>query len=422
MNYLRGFGNFHQSELIPNSLPVGQNSPQQCEYGLYAEQISGSAFTAPGSKNLRSWLYRVRPSVAHIRNRSTVNFPRWCSDSSNAITVFEPLRWAEFDQEGAMNWVQALRTISITGSSESNNGAAIAVTSVSNSSQPLFNNNDAEMLLLPISEGLKIQTELGWLDVPHGYVAVIPKGLTFQLSANQWVSLYVLENYGSPFELPCRGAIGANGLANERDFEYPVACIDENAPSGHLITKRNGCFVESELAHSPFDVVAWHGNFGPYRYDLDRFNSLGSISFDHPDPSIFTVLTSPSNQAGVANCDFVIFSDRWLVAEHTFRPPYYHRNVMSEFMGLLRGRYDAKPGGFVKGGASLHVSGVAHGPDAEAYNREITRDEVPQKLSDTMAFMFETSGVQKVTEFALKTKCRDKNYATCWSDLPSAKI
>ncbi|MBY0385957.1 homogentisate 1,2-dioxygenase, partial [bacterium] len=220
-----------------------------------------------------------------------------------------------------------------------------------------------------------------------------------------------------PLRLPELGPIGSNGLANPRDFQYPVAAFENKSVACELVTKFQNRFWKTTMDHSPLDVVAWHGNYSPYKYDLRKFNTIGTISYDHPDPSIFTVLTSPSSVPGKANIDFVIFPPRWLVGEETFRPPYFHRNLMNEYMGLLTGSYDAKQGGFVPGGASLHNCMVPHGPDAETFYKELERPEKPQKVDSTMAFMFESSQIYQVSEFALKQAPLDKNYIQCWQGL-----
>ena len=167
---------------------------------------------------------------------------------------------------------------------------------------------------------------------------------------------FICENYGASFKLPERGPIGANCLANSRDFKTPVAWYEDKEEKSFFYLKTGGALWRCEIGHSPLDVVAWHGNCAPYKYNLRNFVTIGSISSDHPDPSIFTVMTAPSDTPGMANIDLVIFPERWLVAEDTFRPPWYHVNIMSEFMGLLYGQYDAKPFGFTPGGASLHNS------------------------------------------------------------------
>ncbi|RNF74729.1 homogentisate 1,2-dioxygenase [Marinomonas rhizomae] len=423
MSYLNGFRNYHSTEAYAGVLPIGQNSPQQCQFGLYAEQISGSAFTAPNGHNLRSWMYRIRPSVAHRGDGESVEFDHWVSQSDDSKThiAFDPLRWNPLENiEG--HWIESVRTLTIAGSASSQTGMSASMATLHPQQQPVLQNHDAEMLVMPISAPITLRTEYGVLDVAVGSLGVIPRSAFVALSTEKMTQIYLLENYGAPFELPSRGAIGANGLANERDFEYPTASYIEQQTATWVIEKREGRFREFTLEHSPFDVLGWHGNHAPYRYDLRRFNTLGSISYDHPDPSIFTVLTSPSQTAGVANIDVVVFGDRWLVAENTFRPPWYHRNVMAEFMGLIYGTYDAKPNGFLPGGASLHNAGSPHGPDYDAFSTASVSELSPHKLSGTLAFMFETSVPQRITSFAANADERQNDYVDCWKDIQPASF
>jgi homogentisate 1,2-dioxygenase len=275
------------------------------------------------------------------------------------------------------------------------------------------------MLFVPEQGGLSLHTECGVLAVVPGEVAIVPRGMKFRVVPTEDSARgYVCENYGRMFRLPERGPIGSDGLANRRDFLVPVAAFEDRDGDFELVTKFSGTLFACDIGHSPLDVVGWHGNLAPCKYDLARFNSIGSISFDHPDPSIFTVLTSPSDTPGTANVDFVVFPPRWLVAEHSFRPPWYHRNVMSEFMGLVHGEYDAKSGGgFAPGGASLHNCMSAHGPDRDAYQKALGAELGPQKLENTLAFMFESRYVLRPTQFALESPSLQKDYRECWQDL-----
>lgn len=282
-----------------------------------------------------------------------------------------------------------------------------------------FYNSDGEMIIVPQSGRLLIRTELGDIELEPLEIAVIPRGMKFQvLLLDQEAYGYVCENYGSPLQLPELGPIGSNGLANSRDFLIPVAKFEDVSGEFKLLCKFEGEIWETTIMHSPFDVVAWHGNCTPYKYDLRKFNTIGSISYDHPDPSIFTVLTSPTETPGLANIDFVIFPPRFVVADNTFRPPWYHRNVMSEFMGLIEGQYDAKPNGFVPGGASLHNRMVSHGPDSEACINAMNEKLEPKYYAGTMAFMFESSKTWRVTEFALNDNSYQQDYSSCWSTIP----
>lgn len=420
--YMPGFGNDFETESLAGALPQGQNSPQRCAYGLYAEQLSGSPFTAPRGANERSWLYRKRPSVSHIRRFTRMDFPFW----KTAPHIVEhglalgPLRWAPAAfPEGDVTFLSGLRTITTAGDVYTQVGMA---THLYFANAPMgddyFFNADAELMIVPVTGELLIFTELGQIGLTPGEVAVIPRGMKFQVTPVGGPSSgYVCENYGAKFTLPERGPIGANCLANSRDFKTPVAAHEDKETPCRVIVKWCGQFHVTEIGHSPLDVVAWHGNYAPYKYDLRTFSPVGAILFDHPDPSIFTVLTAPSGEAGTANIDFVIFPERWMVAEHSFRPPWYHMNIMSEFMGLIYGQYDAKEEGFVPGGFSLHNMMLPHGPDKTAFDKASQADLKPVKLTNTMAFMWETRFPQQLTEFAASLASLQENYPDCWTGL-----
>ena len=412
--YLTGFGNEFATEAVGGALPHGQNSPQQAPLGLYAEQLSGTPFTAPRASNRRSWLYRIRPSAAHgTYQRIDDGLIR-----SAPFTEVEPspnrLRWDKLAMPGEpSDFVSGLVTIC------GNDGMAVHLyrANRSMSADKVFVDADGELLLVPQDGGLRLVTELGIIDVTPGSIAVIPRGVRFRVELLAPSAYgYVCENTGALLRLPELGPIGANGLANARDFETPVAAYEERDTKTQLIQKFAGHLWATELDHSPLDVVAWHGNYAPYRYDLARFNTINTVSFDHIDPSIFTVLTSPSEIAGTANVDFVIFPPRWSVAEHSFRPPWFHRNVMNEYMGLIHGAYEAKPSGFVPGGASLHNCFSAHGPDRESFDAASTAKLDPQHL-DSLAFMFETRAILVPTRFALETPALQKDYDAAWAGL-----
>ena len=422
LQYQPGFGNDFETEALPGALPQGQNSPQRLAYGLYAEQLSGSPFTAPRGANERSWLYRVRPSVSHIRRFKRTDFAYW----KTAPHIVEhglplgPLRWdpIPFPAED-VTFLGGLRTITTAGDVHTQVGMAAHIYFVSAAMvDTYFYNADGELMIVPDQGGLDIFTELGRIEVKPGEIAVIPRGMKFAVAPLDGPSRgYVCENYGAKFTLPERGPIGANCLANSRDFKTPVAAFEDKETPCRVIVKWCGQFHVTEIGHSPLDVVAWHGNYAPYKYDLRAFSPVGAILFDHPDPSIFTVLTAPSGETGTANIDFVIFPERWLVAEHSFRPPWYHMNIMSEFMGLIYGRYDAKERGFTPGGFSLHNMMLPHGPDADAFAKASTTELKPVKLTDTMAFMFETRFPQQLTAFAAGLSGIQDDYPDCWMGL-----
>jgi homogentisate 1,2-dioxygenase len=415
-----GFGNHFASEAVPGALPQGRNSPQRVPNGLYAEQLSGTAFTAPRAENRRSWLYRRLPSVVTGGYRPLPSAD-WTTGAAGGVAVPpDPLRWHPFALPAApCDFIDGLHTVVANGDPDAQTGMAALVYAANRSmGRRALVNADGEMLLVPQQGRLVLTTELGVLALRPGEVALIPRGLVFKVELPDGPSRgYVCENYGAAFRLPELGPIGANGLANPRDFQAPVAAFDSSAGTYEIVRKFGGRLWVAEQPGTPFNVVAWQGNLVPLKYDTANFMALGSISFDHPDPSIFTVLTSPSDTPGVANCDFVIFPPRWLVMEDTFRPPWYHRNVMSEFMGLIHGQYDAKPEGFKPGGASLHNAMVPHGPDAEAFEKASAADLRPHKLDDTLAFMFESRWRFIPTAYAMQGGMLDARYADCWAPL-----
>jgi len=421
--YQTGFGNEHQTEAVPGALPEGQNSPQQAPLGLYAEQLSGTAFTQPRHVNRRNWVYRITPSARHGAFRRIDNGKL----RSAPFTETEPnpnrLRWNALPApEIPTDFIDGLYTVGGNGDTLAHAGIGIHNYAANASMhRRYFVNADGEMLIVPQHGRLHLHTELGRLHVAPGHIAVIPRGIRFRADLPDGTAAgYICENYGPHFTLPERGPIGANGLANERDFEAPVAAYEDLTGLDRpvqVVQKFGGNLWAADYDHSPLDVVAWHGDYTPYRYDLARFMTIGTISHDHPDPSIFTVLTSPSDTPGLANADFVIFPPRWLVAEHTFRPPWFHRNIMSEYMGLIHGVYDAKAEGFVPGGASLHNSFTSHGPDAETYAKASTVALAPQKVDDTLAFMFETRWPISTTRHAQSALHRQDDYDTVWDGL-----
>jgi homogentisate 1,2-dioxygenase len=421
-----GFGNLVSTEAVDGALPIGRNSPQHPPFGLFAELISGSAFTAPRAENRRTWLYRLRPSAAHA-----------------AFVPYEPetlLRSAPFAEIPAnpnrqrwdplplptepTDFVDGLVSFAGNGDVNLQAGAAVHHYAVNRSmADRVFMNSDGEMLIIPEMGRLRLATEMGIVDVEPLQIAIIPRGVRFRVELPDGTARgYVCENYGQQFRLPELGPIGSNGLANARDFEAPSAWFEDLDEPTELVQKFGGALWTTQLDHSPLDVVAWHGTLAPCRYDLRRFNVINTVSFDHPDPSIFTVLTSPSEIAGTANVDFVIFPPRWMVAEDTFRPPWFHRNVMSEYMGLIHGAYDAKAAGFVPGGASLHNCMNAHGPDAATHEKASTVELAPHKIDNTMAFMVESRWAFTPTRFAMESALRQPDYDHCWDGFDKAVI
>ncbi|MET3214724.1 UNVERIFIED_ORG: homogentisate 1,2-dioxygenase [Burkholderia territorii] len=420
--YLSGFANEFATEALPGALPHGRNSPQRAPYGLYAEQLSGTAFTAPRGHNRRSWLYRIRPAAVHRPFEPYAGAQRLVSEFGDSTDVPptppNQLRWDPLPMPvEPTDFIDGLVTMAGNGSAAAMNGCAIHLYAANRSMQDrFFYSADGELLIVPQQGRLFIATEFGRLDVEPFEIAVIPRGVRFAVALPDGDARgYICENFGALLRLPDLGPIGSNGLANPRDFLTPQAAYEDREGAFELIAKLNGRLWRADIGHSPLDVVAWHGNYAPYKYDLRLFNTIGSISFDHPDPSIFLVLQSQSDTPGVDTIDFVIFPPRWLAAEDTFRPPWFHRNVASEFMGLVHGAYDAKAEGFVPGGASLHNCMSGHGPDADTFEKASASDTTkPHKVDATMAFMFETRTLIRPTRYALDTAQLQADYFECW--------
>ena len=418
VTYLSGFGNEFATEAVPGALPQGQNSPQRPPLGLYAEGLSGTAFTAPRAVNRRSWLYRIRPSAGHGPYRPRDPGLLRSGPFDEVAATPNRLRWdPPPTPEAPTDFVEGLTTMGGSGGPDIGAGVAIHYYLANRSmTDRVFFNADGELLFAPQDGRIRLVTEMGVLELEPLEIAVVPRGVRFRVELiDPAVRGYLCENHGAQLRLPELGPIGSNGLANARDFLAPTAAYEDLDRPTEVIQKFQGGLWTTTLNHSPLDVVAWHGNYVPYKYDLRRFNTINTVSYDHPDPSIFTVLTSPSDTPGVANVDFVIFPPRWQVAEHSFRPPWFHRNVMNEFMGLVTGAYDAKADGFLPGGASLHNCMSAHGPDASTWEKASQATLEPQKLVDTMAFMFETRWVMRPTRYAMETPLLQPDYDAAWS-------
>ncbi len=417
--YMPGWANDFETEALPGALPQGMNSPQKCNYGLYGEQLSGTAFTQPGPE--RTWCYRIRPSVKHSHRYSKIDVPYWKSAPNVDPDVLSlgQYRWNPVPISEGLTWITGMRTMTTAGDVNTQVGMASHVYLVTDSMvDSYFFSADSELLVVPQEGRLRFCTELGIIDIEPKEIAIIPRGLVYRVEVLEGPCRgFVCENYGQKFDLPDRGPIGANCMANPRDFKVPVAAYEDREVPSTVTIKWCGQFHETKIDQSPLDVVAWHGNYAPYKYDLRTYCPVGSILFDHPDPSIFTVLTAPSGQPGTANIDFVLFRERWLVMEDTFRPPWYHKNIMSEMMGNIYGQYDAKPQGFVPGGISLHNMMLPHGPDREAFEKASNSNLGPDKLENTMSFMFETRFPQHLTKFAGQEAPLQDDYIDCWADM-----
>mmetsp|Transcript_19344 Transcript_19344/g.35930 ORF Transcript_19344/g.35930 Transcript_19344/m.35930 type:complete len:450 (+) Transcript_19344:45-1394(+) len=432
--YNTGFDSEFQTSALPNALPPFGNNPQVCPYNLYAEQLSGTAFTVPRKDNRRTWMYRTQPSVLHnpfeeVEGGSLSHGPFTRSPGYRISP--NQLRWNPLPLPSSPStFVEGLKTIAGEGDPKSKQGLAIHMYACNRSmvNEAMYN-SDGDYLIVPEMGRLVVQTELGFLEVGPRFICVIPRGVVFRVEVEGGCRGYVLEVFKGHFDLPDLGPIGSNGLANARDFEYPVAAYDEvenvegktkeEKYNWKLINKFGGLMFSTERCGTPFNVVAWHGNYSPYRYNLEKFCCINSVTFDHPDPSIYTVLTCKGDEVGTATADFVIFPERWMVMENTFRPPWYHRNCMSEFMGMIWGKYDAKEG-FQAGGASLHSCMTPHGPDYKTFKGASECELKPHKFDKGLAFMFETNVILNISEKALAAEHRDVNYFKCWEGIPNA--
>jgi homogentisate 1,2-dioxygenase len=420
--YQTGFGGHFETEAVPGALPKGRNSPQRPAFGLYAEQLSGTAFTASRHENRRSWLYRMRPTADHRPFKPYEGAPLFSTGPAAGPIAPNRLRWdPPADLPDGADFIDGLATMMVNRDPSELTGVSIHLYRAARSMNGrVLVNADGELLIIPQSGTLRIFSEMGRLEVAPGWIGLIPRGVRFRVEVDGEARGYVAENHGALFRLPELGPLGSNGLAGARDFEISVAAFEDVDRPCEVVQKYQGRLWTTTLDHSPLDVVAWHGNLAPCRYELSRFNTMGTISYDHPDPSIFTVLTSPSESPGRANADFVIFPPRWMVAEDTFRPPWFHRNVMSEAMGLIHGEYDAKAEGFRPGGLSLHNLMSGHGPDVESWRKASGAELKPAKIEGTMAFMIETCWPYRPTQYALDRAQPD--YDQAWAHFPKAQL
>ncbi len=420
LHYLTGFGNEHATEAEPGVLPIGQNSPQQVTGGYFTEQLTGTAFTAPRHEHRRSWLYRRRPSVRHLNDPRPIDRGGWRSGPDDAGPLPpRQLRWSPLPgaADGApTDFVDGVSTAATNGDVAMQSGGALHHFAANRSmGDRVFVNTDGELVFLPYAGTVVLRTEMGRLEVPVGHMAVVPRGVKFSVDVGAGdgeIRGYLCENYGAAFDLPAPGPVGVGALALTRDFEYPTAAFDPDDRPHTVVAKIDGWLYEQELPHSPLDVVAWHGNLAPYRYELRRYCAIGPVVFDHPDPSIWTLMTSASERPGTANMDLILFREQWRVAEHTFRPPWYHSNVMSELMGLIEGVYDARKGGFSPGGLSLHNSFMPHGPDATTYQTASTVDLEPVMSPPALAVMWESRYRWRPTAWALGLAALQGDYGT----------
>ncbi|KAF8579366.1 homogentisate 1,2-dioxygenase [Ramaria rubella] len=407
--YQTGFGNRFASDAIPGTLPLGQNNPQRCKYGLYAEQVTGTAFVAPRCENQNAWLYRIRPAVAHDGFTALARNPDLESNflpANPRISLSaSQLSWQPIGIPSVeTDFIDGLKTVAGCGDSSLREGLAVHLYAANVSmGKKAFVNTDGDFLIVPSQGRLDIQTEFGKLMVRPGEIVVIQRGIRFKVSLPNGPSHgYIQEVFGAHYELPELGPLGANGLANARDFEYPVASFDIDQTPWDIVYKVSGSLHLCKQRHTPFDVVAWHGNYVPYKYALEKLITVGSLTRDHIDPSIFCVLTARSKTAGTPLADFLAYGPRWDVAYNTFRPSYYHRNAASELLGLIYGAYPGRAG-FQPGGLNFTPPFSPHGPTSGPFKAASEAELKPQWISvGSLAFMFESSMTLALTEYAIK--------------------
>lgn len=420
MSYLSGFGNEHSTEAFPGALPLGRNSPQKLPHGLYAEQVNGSAFTAPRSENQRSWLYRIYPTAAAQGAWSRVHNARLDEPDSPLETSPERFRWRPWTTEtGDTDFVDGLFRLCQSGGSRERRGMSLFVYAANRSMRNrVFSSVDGELIILPQQGSIRVRTEMGNLLAEPGEMVLLPRGIRFSVELqNEVCTGFVCENLGMAFRLPERGLIGANGLANARDFLAPVAAYEVSDTKYESVSKFGGRIWKSTLSRTPFDVVAWHGTYAPFKYDMRRFNAVHSVSYDHTDPSVFTALTSPSGIVGVANLDFAVLPPRWIVANETFRPPYYHRNIMSEIVLSLRGLPESRGAEYRVGSCHVHNAMAPHGPDPEVL-LEASNASLAPRWEDTLMVMFESFLPFGVPSEAAQARDRDTDYESNWAGTP----
>ena len=418
--YQSGFGNEFFTEAVAGALPGGRNSPQKHPLGLYTEQLNGTPFTAPRGATRWTWTYRIRPSAMHKPFHQIPNGLIRGGPFDEVPPTPNQLRWRPLPVPGApADFIAGIATLGGNGDPSLQTGAAIHLYAANASMHDrFFYNSDGELAIVPQLGGLRFHTELGLLEIAPGELGVIPRGVKFRVELTDPAARgYICENYGSFLRLPELGPIGTFGLANSRDFLAPAAAFEDREGDFRIITKFCGALWEAEIDHSPLDVVAWHGNYTPYKYDLAKFNCINSVTWDHPDPSIYCVLAAPTAIPGTSNVEIGCFPPRWSVANDTFRPPPFHRNIASEFMGLIHGEYIGKGASFVPGSASLHNCMAGHGPDAEAYERGLNAEMKPVYLDSGLAFLFETQLVVRPTRFALESEILERDYYRNWQGI-----
>ncbi|KAH9884385.1 homogentisate 1,2-dioxygenase [Xylariomycetidae sp. FL2044] len=413
--YQIGFGNRFATEAIPGVLPQACNTPQRCKYDLISEQLNGTPFISPRATLLHAWFYRIHPSVKH---RPLKRLPK----NEDLEAVFSPLNpdveftpqdlgWDKFphpkgaDAVDMIDFIDGLKTIGGHGDPTLKEGLAVHMY-MANTSMPnrAFCNNDGDMLIIPQEGRLDIQTEFGRLMVRPGELVVVQAGMRFTVGLPDGPSRgYIQEIFGSHYELPELGPVGSNGMAQPRDFEIPVASFDVDLSPWTVVVKLAGALFAYEQDHTPYDVVGWHGNYAPYKYAMEKFISSATVDRDQSDPSIYCVLTARSKIPGVSLSDFLVFTPKWCSTRNTFRPPYYHRNVATEIMGMPYGTWHGSATMLEPGGLTYEPSYMPHGESYERWKEATGADLQPARVGEgAMAFMMHISGHVSLTQYALQ--------------------
>jgi homogentisate 1,2-dioxygenase len=420
-----GFGSVHESEALEGALPRDQNAPRRCPYDLVPELINGTPFTVRNVDNSKMWTYRIHASFSQ-----TAFHPLPNARFATPLGDVEPnrSRWAPHPipaPSTPTDFVDGLVTLGGAGDVLSGPGFAIHVYAANaDMLDRCFSNADGDLLVIPQEGALDVRTELGWLSVPIGSILFVPRGLKFAIGLPENVGRgWVLEVFGTKLRLPERGLVGSNGLAEARHFRAPHASYeDRECPDGFQhVTKTGGRLFEATHTFSPFDVVAWYGNHAPFVYDLMHFAPVASVRFDHQDPSIFTVLTAPLDDHGRAVADFVFFPPRWEVIEHSFRPPFAHRNAASEVNMVVR---TPKPysTGYEPGCTFLSPLLTAHGVGTKTYDAilDLPHDHVdpPQRIPDESLWaMVESALPFRTTAWARDTELLDATFLSAFEGM-----
>ena len=413
--YLSGFGNALSSEAREGVLPPRQNTPRKVPFGLYAEQINGTGFTLERAHNQRVWLYRLRPQivVSGWEKLPASQFVGRFDEGSVSpeLLRFAPQAWPETD----VDFIGGLVTFAGAGDPCAKTGFAIHQYAASvDMVRRAAANLDGDLLVVPQEGALRVQTELGWLLVSPGEILILPRGIRFRVELPDGRARgFVGELFNGHYRLPERGLVGANGLADERHFRAPVASFEDLEAPYEIVHKQGGDLWRTTVNASPFDVVAWHGRYAPFKFDLMDFNAYWGANWDHSDPSILTVLTSPHDDHGRNAVDFAVFRGRWDATQDTFRPPYMHRNSAVEFNAVIKS--PRTKGAYRPGAVTYTPYLMPHGVSVSGYEAAVGQSDEhanePRRSSDDELWIqFESTYLLRVMPWILDSPQRDRAY------------